>query len=121
MRGGVAGRDKQMTATLTQAVADPQQTIAELQQRLDEYRAELDEALAREAASAEVLQVINSSPGDLAPGFDAILEKAPTLRGVDYGALQLYDGEKFHAGATRGYPEGLRELLRQPYALETTS
>ncbi len=38
MRGGMAGRDKQMTATLDQVAADPQQTIAELQQRLDVAR-----------------------------------------------------------------------------------
>ena len=59
--------------------ANLQQTIDDLQRQLAARTAERASALARETAMAEVLGAINSSSGDLAPVWDAMLEKATRL------------------------------------------
>ncbi|MBV8337296.1 MAG: GAF domain-containing protein, partial [Alphaproteobacteria bacterium] len=94
---------------------DLRQRVAALERALDERTAERDEALAREAALAEVLAVVNSSPGDLEPVFQAIVEKAHTLCGAVCGSLQLWDGEKFRGLAMRGFSEPMVEVLREGY------
>jgi two-component system NtrC family sensor kinase len=89
--------EQHMTTMLNDKVADLRRVNAELQQRLDE-------ALAREAASAQVLQVINASPGDLGPVFEAMLDKAMRLCGAAFGFMTVIDGERSRTVAARGVP-----------------
>jgi GAF domain-containing protein len=94
----------------------PQELIADLQQKLAECRAERDqalaerdEALAQQVAIAEVLQVVNSSPGDLGPVFNAMLEKALHLCEAAFGSLLRFDGKFFRRAAIRNFPPPLAE------------
>src|SRR5262249_20282658 len=57
----------------------------------------------------------NSSPGDLAPVFDAMLKNALSLCEAAFGALFIRDEEQFYAVATAGLSLQFSELIQKPF------
>jgi two-component system, NtrC family, sensor kinase len=86
------------------------------------FLSELREALDRQTATTEVLQIINRSPGHLAPVFEAILERALRLCEADFGVFWAFDGRQFRAASCRGMASELAEVVsRGPYAAHLNS
>ena len=72
---------------------------------------ERDEAVEQHTATAEILRVISSSPGDLLPVFEAILESATRICEAKFGNLWLREGNKFRIVAMHGESPEYREYL----------
>ena len=72
---------------------------------------ELRESLEQQTATSEVLKVISSSPGDLEPVFQAMLENATRICEANFGVLNLHETGTFRVGATHNVPSAFAEFL----------
>jgi signal transduction histidine kinase/putative methionine-R-sulfoxide reductase with GAF domain len=81
---------------------------------------ELRQSLERQTATSEVLGVISSSPGDLKPVFDAILESATRICQASFGALHLVEGNVYRSAATYNVPPAYAEARHRDPMLSMT-
>jgi GAF domain-containing protein len=89
--------------------ADLEQQLETYRRELAEARQHLAEALEQQTATSEVLRVISSSSGELAPVFESLLASAKHLCGAEFGIILLREGDAFRTvalhGATAEYTE----------------
>jgi GAF domain-containing protein len=92
---------------------DPSAADHKAQTDVAQLTRERDEALEREKATAEVLRVISSSPGELAPVFDAILANGTQLCEAQFGNLYLCEAGEFRMVATHNVPPAFADARRR--------
>jgi GAF domain-containing protein len=94
--------------------------FTELQEKnraLTEAHAQVTEALEQQTATAEILQVISSSPTDVQPVFDAIVRSAVRLCAARFGSVMRFDGEMLHLSAHHNMPADALEWLQRQYPM----
>jgi len=80
---------------------------------LAEARGHLSEALEQQTATAEVLSVISSTPGELEPVFEAMLVNAVRICEAKFGTLYLREGDAFRAAALHNAPPAFVEFWQR--------
>src|SRR5277367_6749733 len=91
----------------------PRSSLATRQEtKVAQLARERDEASEQLSAASEIFKVISSSPGDLKPVFDAILENATRICAAGFGTLWLAEGDGLRAVAVYNAPPGFAEVRR---------
>jgi GAF domain-containing protein/anti-sigma regulatory factor (Ser/Thr protein kinase) len=73
---------------------------------------ELTESLEQQTATSDVLRVISSSPGELGPVFEAMLQNAVRICDAKFGNIYRWDGDALHLVATHNTPPAFAEARR---------
>jgi signal transduction histidine kinase len=89
-----------------------QESYADLEGKVEQRTAELSESLQQQTATSEVLQVISSSPGELAPVFQKMLENATRVCGANFGTMVLYEGDLVRRAALYNVPPEFAALQK---------
>ena len=74
---------------------------------------ELTESLAQQTATSEVLKIVSSSPGELEPVFNAMLETATRVCGAQFGVLYRFEDRKFHPTALVNAPPVYADFIEK--------
>jgi len=105
---GLAEQFNAMTAQLRESYAG-------LERKVEERTAEVTQALEYQTAISDVLRVISESPTDVAPVFEAIMDSASHMFGVQIAAVMRFDGRLVHLIATKGWSDAALEDARRMY------
>ena len=92
----------------------PEPSAADLERRLAQALRELAEAREQQTATWEVLRVISSSPGELGPVFQTMLENATRICEARFGVMWLCEGGGFRSVAMHGPAAHVEERRREP-------
>jgi signal transduction histidine kinase/HAMP domain-containing protein len=87
-----------------------EESYAGLEQKVEQRTAELTETLAQQTATSEVLQVISSSPGELKPVFETMLENATRICEAAFGSMLLREGDGLRRVAIHNAPAEFLEF-----------
>lgn len=111
------GELETLAERLNEAAVELEASRTSLLRRLEERTRELAETLEQQTATAEILRVISSSPGDTRPIFAAIAERATRLCQGLFTAVFRYDGEQLHFVAHHNLSPGGLEFVRTAYPM----
>src|SRR4051812_34083236 len=113
--GGKKSETKSRNASTTQGRRIPPTVPRAKRRPASDPSKDLKEARAQQAATAEILKVIASSPHDVQPVFDVIVERAVQLCGARMGRVYRYDGNLIHLVGGHGLSDPGRYSAQRPF------